>query len=55
LKRVIILRRARDELDGIYNYTAGRWGLSQAVRYDQMLRERIEGLATGPDRVAPRR
>lgn len=47
MKHVIILRRARDELEAIYDYTAGHWGLTQAAAYNRTLRERIEGLAAG--------
>jgi toxin ParE1/3/4 len=47
LKRVVLLRRARDEIEAIYDFTAGRWGIAKAVSYNRMIRERIEGLASG--------
>ncbi|NDY96767.1 type II toxin-antitoxin system RelE/ParE family toxin [Wenzhouxiangella limi] len=39
---------ARNDLNGIFDYTAQRWGLEQAVQYTQALEKACASLAEAP-------
>jgi toxin ParE1/3/4 len=54
MKRVVFLPAARADIEGIWNYTAGRWGKAQAERYTRLLHDACLGLAAGthPSRSA---
>ena len=47
LKPLLYRPEAEADLEGIWHYTLGEWGLDQALRYDRQLQEKIEGLAVG--------
>lgn len=47
MKILIFAPRAARDIDEIYDYTAGGWGLVQAERYIGAIRARCETLATG--------
>ncbi|MEM7642312.1 MAG: type II toxin-antitoxin system RelE/ParE family toxin [Pseudomonadota bacterium] len=47
MKNVVILPDAEADIVDIWHHTIDRWGFDQAVRYDAMMQERIEGLASG--------
>ena len=40
--------RAQRDLDGIFNYTAAQWGLSQALRYTDLVEAVCSELAAAP-------
>ena len=47
LKPRLYRPEAEADLEQIWAYTLGEWGLDQALRYDRQLQEKIEGLAVG--------
>ena len=47
---VVLRPAARADIEGIWDYTLERWGLDQAIRYDDALRAAVEGLGTGEPR-----
>lgn len=44
---------AEADLDAIWDYTVERWGVAQAVRYVDEVRNRVDGLGTGSTRHTP--
>jgi toxin ParE1/3/4 len=48
MSRFVLSPRARDDLDGIWNYTARRWGPDQAERYVRQIAEAVELIAETP-------
>ena len=40
--------RAQRDLDGIFDYTVGQWGLPQALRYTDLIEIACARLAEGP-------
>lgn len=47
MKRVIFSRKARTDIDHIFDYTAERWGPDQAARYTYDIQGACGDLATG--------
>ena len=46
--RYLLSPRAQSDLDAIWHYTEGRWGISQAETYTRQLWRHIEAIATQP-------
>jgi len=42
--------RAQRDLDGIFDYTVAQWGLSQALRYTDLIENACADLAKAPQR-----
>ena len=40
--------KAQSDLDGIFDYTVTHWGLSQALRYTDLIEAACAGLAEAP-------
>jgi toxin ParE1/3/4 len=43
--------RARNDLDAVFDYTVAQWGLSQAVRYIDLIEAACADLAKAPRRA----
>lgn len=50
MSSIALSRRAKADLDEIWEYSAERWGEEQADRYVENLRHAIEKLASSPSR-----
>lgn len=48
MSRFILSPRARDDLDGIWNYTARIWDMDQAERYLRRIAEAVDLVAETP-------
>ncbi len=48
MNRFVLSPRARGDLDGIWTYTANRWGPDQAERYLRRIAEAVELIAETP-------
>lgn len=46
-------RRAKTDLDVIWDYSLGRWGLQQAAAYHRQIRDAIEMIGEEPHLTAP--
>jgi toxin ParE1/3/4 len=46
--RFVLSPRAETDLDEIWDYTADRWGLDQAVTYTRDIWQRIQAVAARP-------
>lgn len=49
MKRLIFSRLATKDIDGIWDYTAGRWGVDQAEQYAGDIRDTCGALLQNPD------
>ncbi len=43
--------RAQRDLDGIFDYTAAKWGVSQALRYTDLIESACGDLAGAPQKA----
>ena len=48
MRRFVLSPRARRDLDGIWTYTANKWGADQAERYLRRIAEAVELIAETP-------
>lgn len=49
MPEVALRPKARDDLDGIWDYTVQTWGLEQAERYIRAMNATFETLAENPE------
>ncbi len=49
MARFVLRPRASADIDGIWDYTEGRWGTAQAIEYTRNIWEVIERVAENPD------
>jgi toxin ParE1/3/4 len=47
MKRVVFSPAAEQDLEAIWDYTAEKWGLSQAERYIRIIQDTVAGLSAG--------
>jgi toxin ParE1/3/4 len=48
--RFVLSPRAQADVDEIWNYTAGRWGIEQAELYTRQLGNAVQSIAQDPER-----
>jgi toxin ParE1/3/4 len=44
-------QRAQRDLDGVFDYTVAQWGLSQALRYTDLIESTCAALAEAPQQA----
>jgi toxin ParE1/3/4 len=52
-RRYVLSPLAQDDIDGIVDYTATRWGFDQAAIYLNQIRQHIEAVAAFPKSGRP--
>lgn len=53
MSRYVLSPRAQSDMEGIWDYSAERWGNDQAERYVRALQVAIETIAANPRRAQP--